>query len=248
MGAEICGHPMSLANALRPAPDHVRRQPPDPEAPPRDHEEHPLTVCVRDEGRRLRAVRLVGQFIDFDTGEASKASMHILFVLKHPDPNVDVVYVSTPHPFHAPGAKLALHAGKHVLLEKPFTVNAAEARGVIALAAAFVVDAIAQLVASRQYEPGEVSDDDLNQILEIARWSGSSRNTQPWRFVVVRDKDTLKQLSDLRPNITWVADGALVVAGHVARGAGVAGAGPARCCEGPGVRGPARRAPCPGPG
>ena len=54
----------------------------------------------------------------------------------------------------------------------------------------------------RQYEPGEVSDDDLNTILEIARWSGSSRNTQPWRFVVTRDKDTLKKLSDLRPNIT----------------------------------------------
>ncbi|HEU4807271.1 MAG TPA: Gfo/Idh/MocA family oxidoreductase, partial [Homoserinimonas sp.] len=51
------------------------------------------------------------------------------------DPDVDVVYVSTPHPFHAPGAKLALEAGKHVLLEKPFTVNAAEAREVVALAA-----------------------------------------------------------------------------------------------------------------
>lgn len=64
----------------------------------------------------------------------------------------------------------------------------------------------------RQYEPGEVSDDDLNTILEIARWSGSSRNTQPWRFVVTRDKDTLKKLSELRPNITWVADGALAIA------------------------------------
>ena len=51
------------------------------------------------------------------------------------DPGVDVVYVSTPHPFHEPGAKLALDAGKHVLLEKPFTVNAAEARQVVALAA-----------------------------------------------------------------------------------------------------------------
>lgn len=51
------------------------------------------------------------------------------------DPEVDVVYVSTPHPFHAPGAKLALTAGKHVLLEKPFTVNATEASDVVALAA-----------------------------------------------------------------------------------------------------------------
>jgi nitroreductase len=64
----------------------------------------------------------------------------------------------------------------------------------------------------RQYVEGSVSDEQLNQILEIARWTGSSRNTQPWQFIVVRDKDTLKKLSDLRPNITWVADGALAIA------------------------------------
>jgi nitroreductase len=74
------------------------------------------------------------------------------------------------------------------------------------------LEAVRAVRQVRQYEPGEVSDGDLNQILEVARWSGSSRNTQPWRFVVVRDKDTLKQLSDLRPNITWVADGALAIA------------------------------------
>jgi predicted dehydrogenase len=51
------------------------------------------------------------------------------------DPGVDAIYVSTPHPFHAPAAKLALEAGKHVLLEKPFTVNAREAREVVELAA-----------------------------------------------------------------------------------------------------------------
>jgi len=50
------------------------------------------------------------------------------------DPGVDAIYVSTPHPFHAPAAKLALEAGKHVLLEKPFTVNAREAREVVELA------------------------------------------------------------------------------------------------------------------
>src|SRR5690554_453853 len=51
------------------------------------------------------------------------------------DPGVDAIYVSTPHPFHAPAAKLALEAGKHVLLEKPFTVNAREAAEVVGLAA-----------------------------------------------------------------------------------------------------------------
>ena len=50
------------------------------------------------------------------------------------DPEVDVVYVSTPHPFHAENAILALEAGKHVLVEKPFTINAAEAQAVVELA------------------------------------------------------------------------------------------------------------------
>jgi predicted dehydrogenase len=43
------------------------------------------------------------------------------------DPDVDIVYVSTPHPMHHDAARLALENGKHVLVEKPFTVNRDEA-------------------------------------------------------------------------------------------------------------------------
>ena len=50
------------------------------------------------------------------------------------DPEVDVIYVATPHPYHVANATLALEHGKHVLIEKPFTINAAEAAGVVALA------------------------------------------------------------------------------------------------------------------
>ena len=50
------------------------------------------------------------------------------------DPEVDVVYVATPHPFHAENVALCLEAGKHVLCEKPMTVNAAQAERLIALA------------------------------------------------------------------------------------------------------------------
>lgn len=52
------------------------------------------------------------------------------------DPDVDVVYVATPHTFHHAHALLALNAGKHVLIEKPFTINAREARDIVALAEA----------------------------------------------------------------------------------------------------------------
>ncbi|SDZ40158.1 Gfo/Idh/MocA family protein [Herbiconiux ginsengi] len=46
------------------------------------------------------------------------------------DPSVDVVYVATPHTFHAENALLAIEAGKHVLVEKAFTLNGAQAQRV----------------------------------------------------------------------------------------------------------------------
>jgi predicted dehydrogenase len=50
------------------------------------------------------------------------------------DPGVDVVYVATPHPMHHANALLALRAGKPVLVEKAFTMNAAEAEELVATA------------------------------------------------------------------------------------------------------------------
>jgi predicted dehydrogenase len=50
------------------------------------------------------------------------------------DPDVDVVYVATPHVFHAENAAAALEQGKHVLVEKAFTSSAAEACQVVDLA------------------------------------------------------------------------------------------------------------------
>ncbi|MEM7530664.1 MAG: Gfo/Idh/MocA family oxidoreductase [Chloroflexota bacterium] len=50
------------------------------------------------------------------------------------DPDVDAIYIGTPHPFHKDSALLCIEAGKPVLCEKPFTINASQARAVISAA------------------------------------------------------------------------------------------------------------------
>lgn len=49
--------------------------------------------------------------------------------------NVDIVYIATPHPSHCEHALLSMDAGKHVLIEKPIAINAAQARLIEAKAA-----------------------------------------------------------------------------------------------------------------
>lgn len=61
------------------------------------------------------------------------------------DPDVEIVYVATPHSHHFQNTMLALEAGKHVLCEKAFTVNAAQARKLVATAKAknlFLMEAV----------------------------------------------------------------------------------------------------------
>ncbi|HET9870247.1 MAG TPA: Gfo/Idh/MocA family oxidoreductase, partial [bacterium] len=50
------------------------------------------------------------------------------------DPDVDVVYIATPHAQHYDIARAALEHGKHVLCEKSLTITAAEARSLVELA------------------------------------------------------------------------------------------------------------------
>lgn len=50
------------------------------------------------------------------------------------DPEIDFIYIAVPHSHHYETAKLAIENGKHVLCEKAFTVNAAQAKALFALA------------------------------------------------------------------------------------------------------------------
>ena len=64
----------------------------------------------------------------------------------------------------------------------------------------------------RQYRPDHVPDEIVQELLEVARWTGSSRNTQPWHFIVITDKAQLTQISQIRTPIGWVAEAPLAIA------------------------------------
>ena len=74
------------------------------------------------------------------------------------------------------------------------------------------LDPIRRVPQIRQYSSEPVPDDVVDELLELARWTGSAKNGQPWRFIVVRDKDRLQKLAGLRPPIGWLATAPLGIA------------------------------------
>ena len=49
----------------------------------------------------------------------------------------------------------------------------------------------------RQLRPDPVPEKAVQDILEVARWTGSARNIQPWDLVVIRDRTTLRQIGEI---------------------------------------------------
>jgi len=49
----------------------------------------------------------------------------------------------------------------------------------------------------RVYKTGKVTDKQLETILEAARWAPSGANTQPWEFVVTRDREKMKRVREI---------------------------------------------------
>jgi nitroreductase len=51
------------------------------------------------------------------------------------------------------------------------------------------------LRAVRQFRPDPVPQEVVDAVLDVARWSGSASNLQPWEFVVIRNRETLQALA-----------------------------------------------------
>lgn len=66
-----------------------------------------------------------------------------------------------------------------------------------------VLKAIYQRRSVRNFCPDDVPDDAIKEIIRAGTFAPSAMNTQPWRFVVIRDRDMIKKLSDKAKEL-WV--------------------------------------------
>jgi nitroreductase len=64
----------------------------------------------------------------------------------------------------------------------------------------------------RQFTDEPVTETDLSAILDVARWTGSSMNLQPWTFIVIRDRADRERLAELAPYARHVAGSAVAIA------------------------------------
>jgi nitroreductase len=60
-----------------------------------------------------------------------------------------------------------------------------------------VLQAIKERRSVRQYSQEAISDDQLNQILEAGRWAPSRGNSQPWKFIALKDEQIRKELAEV---------------------------------------------------
>ena len=72
-----------------------------------------------------------------------------------------------------------------------------------------LTDFLRRLRAVREFRPGPLPDDVVQDILEVARWSGSASNRQSAEIVVVRDRELLKRLASLHGYLGHLAGAAL---------------------------------------
>ncbi len=70
---------------------------------------------------------------------------------------------------------------------------------------------IRELKATRGYTADPLSEEELAEILEAGRWTGSSLNSQPWTFVVVTDPGLKQELSETGRYATHLVSSAVVI-------------------------------------
>ncbi|MFN8678353.1 MAG: nitroreductase family protein [Thermomicrobiales bacterium] len=75
-----------------------------------------------------------------------------------------------------------------------------------------IIEFLRSLRSVRRFTAQPVPQDAVDDLLTVARWSGSAKNVQPWEFIVVRDPETLRQLGALPGYVTHLANAPLAIA------------------------------------
>ena len=74
-----------------------------------------------------------------------------------------------------------------------------------------VFDAIRTMLAVRQFQDKPVPEAVIRRILEAGRLTASGMNAQPWHFIVVEDREMLRQLGALAPTGPYIAQAPLAI-------------------------------------
>jgi nitroreductase len=74
-----------------------------------------------------------------------------------------------------------------------------------------VFEAVRTLLAVRSYQDKPIPDAVVRRIVEAGRLTGSGMNGQPWHFIVVRDRETLRKLGALASSGRYTAQAPLAV-------------------------------------
>jgi nitroreductase len=74
-----------------------------------------------------------------------------------------------------------------------------------------VFEAVRTLLAVRSYRDTPVPDAVVRRIVEAGRLTGSGMNRQPWHFIVIRDRDTLRRLGAVASSGPYVAQAPLAI-------------------------------------
>ena len=72
-------------------------------------------------------------------------------------------------------------------------------------------DAIRTVLAVRHFKDTPIPEPIVRQIVEAGRLTASAGNSQPWHFIVVRDKETLRQLGQLAPTGPYIPQAPLAI-------------------------------------
>src|SRR5690349_6820523 len=74
-----------------------------------------------------------------------------------------------------------------------------------------VYDAVRTVLAVRQFHDKAIPESVVRQIVEAGHLTASSRNGQPWHFIVVENKETLQQLGTLATTGPYIAQAPLAI-------------------------------------